>query len=169
MAIAISGLICRSSSAHKALTRRSCSARMYRMGTPIWSTAPRTSHASTARSRAANTSGFTEATPARTALNSDGDASAPTSQRRTAIFGIGTWKITGASNEARNLRQPRTGLVANPAHRTIPCRFAGFVAAYLSARGVEKDSAISMNGSEIGQATRTKFSISEYGRYRSVG
>lgn len=69
---------------HKALTRRSCSARMYRMGTPIWPTAPRTSHASSARSRAASTSGFTEATAVRTARSSEGDASVPTSQRRAA-------------------------------------------------------------------------------------
>jgi hypothetical protein len=37
------------------------------------------------------------------------------------------------------------------------------------ASGVEKDSAMSMNGSEIGQAARTKFSSSEYERDWSLG
>src|SRR5208337_1827141 len=117
-------------------------------------------HPSTARRRAANTLDCTEETADRTAANNEGDASGPTSQSLAARLGRGTRNTSGASNELRNRRQPRIGLVANPAQRTSPSRFPGFDAAYLMASGVEKDSARSTNGPEIGQAACTKSSSS---------
>jgi hypothetical protein len=163
------GLIRRTSSRHDALTRRSPFAWRYRMGTAIWLRSARTSHFSTAWSLATNTPGFTDEIVSRTAVSSEVGASDPTSQSFAARFGSGTRNTSGASNEPRNRRQPLTGLVANPAQRTTPVRFTGLVAAYWIARGVEKDSATSINGPEIGQAARTNFSSSEYGRYCSVG
>ncbi len=143
------------------------------MGTAIWLSSVRASHASTARARAAITFGCTDEIATRTAASNEGGASDPTSQSLTASLGSATRNIIGASSTPTKRRQPRIGLVANPAHRTRPSRFAGFVAAYWIAKGVEKDSATSTSGSETGQATRTKLSNSEYERcwlfgYRTV-
>jgi len=142
---------------------------MYKMGTVICFSSVRTSHWSIARSRAANTLGSTEEITPRTAVNKEGGGSGPTSQNFAARFGSGRRNTSGASNKPRNCRQPLTGLVTNPAQRTIPTRLAGLVAAYWIARGVEKDSATSINSSETGQAARTMFSSSKYERVRSVG
>ena len=149
-ATTICGLTRRSSSRHEELTRRSCFAWMYRTGTATRPSSARTSHPSTARRRAASTFDCAEETADRTAANNEGDASGPTSQSLAARFGRGIRNRSGASNLPSNCRQPRTGLVANPAQRTIPTRFTGFDAAYWIASGVEKDSARSMNGPEVG-------------------
>jgi hypothetical protein len=52
--------------------------------------------------------------------------------------------------------QPRSGFLINLAQITNPFRVAGFVAANLTARGVENDSAKRTKGCDCGIASTTK-------------
>jgi len=108
------------------------------MGTAILSSSALASHERTALSLADNTSGLTDEIAACTEATSAVDALDPVSQCLAADSGRPALNRTDEKTKPRLRSLPRTGLVTNPAHRTIPFRFGGFVAASCIARGVEK-------------------------------
>jgi hypothetical protein len=111
--------------------------------------------------RETSTSGRTAAIAAPTRSASGDSAAEPISHLAAAARGNRTRTTTGEKAEARSRFQPRKGLAAKPAQRTKAMRFAGLLAAYRRASGVEKDSATSTNGPAVEQASATVFFNSE--------
>ena len=142
----IFGLICRISSRDDAGTKRSCFARIYRIGTATRRNSPRTSQPSTSLRRPDKAFGCTDETAALTAATNVSGASLPTRNCLAAVSENLIRNKIGVSSEQTLRRQPRTGQVANPAQSTSPFRFGGHDAAHQMASGVENDSATSKNG-----------------------
>ncbi len=92
----------------------------------------------------------------RTARTNSIGASEPTRVRSARKSGSGSRNRIGARAEARKRRQPLTGLVAKPAHKTSAFMLGRPSAAIWMASGVENDSATRANGSDVGAVSRTR-------------
>src|SRR5207245_2691707 len=141
---------------------------MYRKGTSTRVRSGLTSQSRTACTRRARTLGPTQRRVWQTSTLRATGASAPIRKRSSINSDGGSRNNKGReSNLARNESdQVRIGLVTNPAQTTSPAKFAGCLAANITANGDEKDSAKSTNGSALGITSPTQGRSSEQDKNR---
>jgi len=137
----------------------SCAASTNRRGTETDRSSSRTSHLSTARSRWDSTPGATVETVVATIRTNSSGADLPTRYLRIATSGALKAKRAEPRERRIRLGRPSIGGDTNPAQMTTAFRFFGRLAAMLTAKGDENDSAKIANGSDLGSTDCTRARI----------